>query len=140
MYKLLLVFASAAALKRPQRALAVRGGEIDPIQIGKGIVAASGVYSAFDPKGSLEKYGCKNIGKSGETLMRASGLGQLVFAAALNMDTDSVHGQIAYHMLASRSATRPSTARCRSGSSRRFASPTVRSSSSHPTAPWTCTR
>ena len=28
MYKLLLVLASAAALKRPQRALAVRGGEI----------------------------------------------------------------------------------------------------------------
>ena len=42
MYKLLLVFASAAALKRPQRALAVRGGEVDPIQIGKGIIAASG--------------------------------------------------------------------------------------------------
>ena len=34
MYKLLLVLASAQALKRPQRALAVRGGEIDPIQIG----------------------------------------------------------------------------------------------------------
>ena len=100
MYKLLLVLASAAALKRPQRALAVRGGEVDPIQVGKGIVAASGVYSAFDPKGSLEKYGCKNIGKSGETLMRASGLGQLVFAAALNMDTESAHGQMAYHMLA----------------------------------------
>ena len=37
MYKLLLVLASAAALKRPQRALAVRGGEMDPIQVGKGI-------------------------------------------------------------------------------------------------------
>ena len=90
MYKLLLVFASAAALKRPQRALAVRGGEIDPIQVGKGIVAASGLYAAFDPKGNLEKYGCKNIGKSGETLMRAGALGQLVFAAALNMDTENV--------------------------------------------------
>ena len=55
MYKLLLVFASAAALKRPQRALAVRGGEMDPIQIGKGIIAASGVYGAFDPKANLEK-------------------------------------------------------------------------------------
>ncbi len=100
MYKLLLVFASAQALKRPQRALAVRGGEIDPIQIGKGIVAASGLYAAFDPKGNLEKYGCKNIGKSGETLMRAGALGQLVFAAALNMDSEVVHGQISYHMLA----------------------------------------
>ena len=100
MYKLLLVFASAAALKRPQRALAVRGGEMDPIQIGKGIIAASGVYGAFDPKANLEKYGCKNIGDSGKTLMRAGALGQLVFAAALNMDTDSVHGQMAYHSLA----------------------------------------
>ena len=100
MYKLLLVLASAAALKRPQRALAVRGGEVDPIQVGKGIVAASGLYAAFDPKGNLEKYGCKNIGKSGETLMRAGALGQLVFAAALNMDSEVVHGQISYHMLA----------------------------------------
>ena len=79
MYKLLLVFASAAALKRPQRALAVRGGEVDPIQIGKGIITASGVYGAFDPKANLEKYGCKNIGDSGKTLMRAGALGQLVF-------------------------------------------------------------
>ena len=63
--------ARVPALRAVDGALAVRGGEIDPIQIGKGIVAASGVYSAFDPKGSLEKYGCKNIGKSGETLMRA---------------------------------------------------------------------
>ena len=90
MYKLLLVLASAQALKRPQqRALAVRGGEVDPIQVGKGIVAASGLYAAFDPKGNLEKYGCKNIGKSGETLMRAGALGQLVFAAALNMDSEN---------------------------------------------------
>ena len=93
MYKLLLVLASAQALKRPQRALAVRGGEIDPIQIGKGIITASGVYGAFDPAANLEKYGCKNIGDSGKTLMRAGALGQLVFAAALNMDTDNVHGQ-----------------------------------------------
>ena len=94
MYKLLLVLASAQALKRPQqRALAVRGGEVDPIQIGKGIIAASGVYGAFDPKANLERYGCKNIGDSGKTLMRAGALGQLVFAAALNMDTENVHGQ-----------------------------------------------
>ena len=101
MYKLLLVLASAQALKRPQqRALAVRGGEIDPIQIGKGIIAASGVYGAFDPKANLEKYGCKNIGGSAEAFMRAGALGQLVFAAALNMDSEVVHGQISYHMLA----------------------------------------
>ena len=60
MYKLLLVLASAQALKRPQqRALAVRGGEIDPITIGKGVVLASGLYGAFDPKGNLDKYGIK---------------------------------------------------------------------------------
>ena len=51
MYKLLLVLASAQALKRPQRALAVRGGEIDPITVGKGVVLASGLYGAFDPQG-----------------------------------------------------------------------------------------
>ena len=101
MYKLLLVLASAQALKRPQqRALAVRGGEVDPIQIGKGIIAASGVYGAFDPKANLEKYGCKNIGGSAEAFMRAGALGQIIFAAALNMDTDQVHGQMAYHSLA----------------------------------------
>ena len=101
MYKLVLVLASAQALKRPQqRALAVRGGEVDPIQIGKGIIAASGVYGAFDPKANLEKYGCKNIGGSAEAFMRAGALGQLVFAAALNMDSENVHGQISYHMLA----------------------------------------
>merc|ERR1739848_811266 len=53
-----------------------------------------------DPKANLEKYGCKNIGDSGKTLMRAGALGQLVFAAALNMDTENVHGQMAYHSLA----------------------------------------
>ena len=61
MYKLLLVLASAAALKRPQpqRALAVRGGEIDPLQVGKGIVLASGIYGAFDPpaNGSVRDQG-----------------------------------------------------------------------------------
>ena len=37
MYKVLLVLASVVALKRPQHnALSVRGGEIDPIAIGKG--------------------------------------------------------------------------------------------------------
>jgi hypothetical protein len=101
MYKVLLVLASAAALKRPQHnALSVRGGEIDPIAIGKGVIAASGVYGAFDPAGNLEKYGCKKADGSGNAVMRAGALGQLVLAAALNMDTDNVHGQTAYYSLA----------------------------------------
>ena len=92
MYKLLLVLASAQALKRPQRALAVRGGEIDPITIGKGIVAASGIYGAFDPAANAGLYGIKAEDK-GNAMMRLMGWSQILFAAALNLDMDSVHGQ-----------------------------------------------
>ena len=94
MYKLLLVFASAAALKRPQRALAVRGGEVDPMQIGKGLVAASGIYGAFDPAANAGLYGIKAEDK-GNAMMRLMGWSQILFAAALNLDTESVHGQTA---------------------------------------------
>ena len=92
MYKLLLVLASAQALKRPQRALAVRGGEVDPITIGKGIVAASGIYGAFDPAANACLYGIKAEDK-GNAMMRLAGWSQILFAAALNLDTESVHGQ-----------------------------------------------
>ena len=92
MYKLLLVLASAAAFKRPQRALAVRGGEVDPITIGKGIVAASGIYGAFDPAANAGLYGIKAEDK-GNAMMRLAGWSQILFAAALNLDTESVHGQ-----------------------------------------------
>ena len=99
MYKLLLVLASAQALKRPQRALAVRGGEVDPITIGKGIVAASGIYGAFDPAANAGLYGIKAEDK-GNAMMRLAGWSQILFAAALNLDTESVHGQMCYHGLA----------------------------------------
>ena len=99
MYKLLLVLASAAALQRPQRALAVRGGEIDPITIGKGVVLASGIYGAFDPKGNLDKYGIKAEAK-GQAAGRMTAWGQIMFAAALNLDPETAHGQMAYHCLA----------------------------------------
>ena len=99
MYKLLLVLASAQALKRPQRALAVRGGEIDPITIGKGVVLASGIYGAFDPKGNLDKYGIKAETK-GQAAGRMTAWGQIMFAAALNLDPETAHGQMAYHCLA----------------------------------------
>ena len=94
MYKLLLVLASAAALKRPQpqRALAVRGGEIDPLQVGKGIVLASGIYGVFDPAGNLDKYGMKGNDKD-NAMMRLTAWSQILYAAALNLDTESVHGQ-----------------------------------------------
>ena len=96
MYKLLLVLASAAALKRPQpqRALAVRGGEIDPLQVGKGIVLASGIYGVFDPAGNLDKYGMKGNDKD-NAMMRLTAWSQILYAAALNLDTESVHGQTA---------------------------------------------
>ena len=101
MYKLLLVLASAAALKRPQpqRALAVRGGEIDPLQVGKGIVLASGIYGVFDPAGNLDKYGMKGNEKD-NAMMRLTAWSQILYAAALNLDTESVHGQMAYHCVA----------------------------------------
>ena len=99
MYKLLLVLASAQALKRPQRALAVRGGEIDPLQVGKGIVLASGIYGVFDPAGNLDKYGMKGNEKD-NAMMRLTAWSQILYAAALNLDTDSVHGQMAYHCVA----------------------------------------
>ena len=101
MYKLLLVLASATALKRPQpqRALAVRGGEIDPLQVGKGIVLASGIYGVFDPAGNLDKYGMKGNEKD-NAMMRLTAWSQILYAAALNLDTDSVHGQMAYHCVA----------------------------------------
>ena len=106
MYKLLLVLASAQALKRPQRALAVRGGEIDPITVGKGVVLASGLYGAFDPKGNLDKYGIKAEAK-GQAAGRCTAWMQIMFAAALNLDPETTHGQMMYHMLAVMVITEP---------------------------------
>ena len=110
MYKFLLVLVSAQALKRPQRALAVRGGEVDPITIGKGIVAASGIYGAFDPAANAGLYGIKAEDK-GNAMMRLMGWSQILFAAALNLDTESVHGQMCYHGLAFLLIAQPSSLR-----------------------------
>ena len=62
MYKCLLVLASAAALKGPQRALAVRGGELGlnaetAINVGTGLMGVAGAYTVIDPAGNLDKYG-----------------------------------------------------------------------------------
>ena len=62
MYKVLLVLASAAALKRPQRALKVRGGELGlnaetAINVGTGLMGVAGAYTVIDPAGNIDKYG-----------------------------------------------------------------------------------
>ena len=58
MYKVLLVLASAAALKRPQRSLAVRGGELGlnaetAINVGTGLMGGAGAYTVIDPAGNI---------------------------------------------------------------------------------------
>ena len=90
MYKLLLVLASAQALKR-RRALAVRGGEIDPITIGKGVSRRRASMAHSIPR-QAPVYGIKAEDK-GNAMMRLAGWSQILFAAALNLDTESVHGQ-----------------------------------------------
>ena len=70
MYKVLLVLASAAALKRPERALKVRGGELGlnaetAIQVGTWITGLSGAMGYVDPKGNLENYGINKAEASG---------------------------------------------------------------------------
>ena len=78
MYKVLLVLASAAALKRPSHAaLKVRGGELGlnadtAISVGTGITALSGLYGFMDPAGNLEKYGLTKADASGVNMARWS--------------------------------------------------------------------
>ena len=78
MYKVLLVLASAAALKRPQRALNVRGGELGlnadtAISVGTKLMGLSGVYAYVEPKGNLDKYGCTKTDQNGLDNMRWAG-------------------------------------------------------------------
>ena len=77
------------------------------MQIGKGLVAASGIYGAFDPAANLAKYGVSNSNPSANAIMRAGAWSQLLFAAALNMDTSNVHGQMMYHGIAWLLITQP---------------------------------
>ena len=93
MYKLLLVLASAQAPGARAR-WPCRGGEIDPITIGKGVVLASGIYGAFDPtRGNLDKYGIKAEEKGGDV---ADVLGADPLAAALNLDALGARPNAAY--------------------------------------------
>ena len=88
MYKCLLVLASAAALKRPQRALNVRGGELGlnadtAIAVGTKLLGLSGVHAYVEPKGNLDKYGCTKTDQNGLDNMRWDGAQQLSVAAIL---------------------------------------------------------
>ena len=64
--------------------------EHDPrITVGKGVVLASGLYGAFDPEGNLDNYGIKAEAK-GQAAGRCTAWMQIMFAAALNLDPESV--------------------------------------------------
>ena len=101
MYKVLLVLASAAALKRPQRALNVRGGELGlnadtAISVGTGITALSGLYGFMDPAGNLEKYGLTKADASGVNMARWSSAWQCVLAAIFAADPEKAVGLSGY--------------------------------------------
>ena len=92
MYKVLLVLASAAALKRPQRGLAVRGGELGldadtAISVGTKLMGLSGIYAYVSPKENLDKYGVTKTDQNGLDNMRWAGAQQIttaaIFAAAV---------------------------------------------------------
>ena len=101
MYKVLLVLASAAALTRPQRGLAVRGGELGlnadtAISVGTGLTALSGLYGFMDPAGNLEKYGLAKADASGVNMARWSSAWQIVLAAIFNADPEKAVGLSGY--------------------------------------------
>ena len=101
MYKVLLVLASAAALKRPQRALNVRGGELGlnadtAISVGTKLLGLSGVYAYVEPKGNLDKYGCTKTDQNGLDNMRWAGAQQLSVAAILAADPEKAVGLSGY--------------------------------------------
>ena len=101
MYKVLLVLASAAALKRPQRALNVRGGELGlnadtAISVGTKLLGLSGVYAYVEPKGNLDKYGCTKTDQNGLDNMRWAGAQQLSLAAILAADPEKAVGLSGY--------------------------------------------
>ena len=88
MYKVLLVLASAAALKGPQRALAVRGGELGlnaetAINVGTGLMGVAGAYTVIDPAGNIEKYGISKPDASAVNMMAWAGGWQVALTAAL---------------------------------------------------------
>ena len=114
MYKVLLVLASAAALKRPQRALNVRGGELGlnadtAISVGTKLLGLSGVYAYVEPKGNLDKYGCTKTDQNGLDNMRWAGAQQLSVAAILAADPEKAVGLSGYIAALSLIASSPAT-------------------------------
>jgi len=100
MYKVLLVLASAAALKRPQHnALSVRGGALDAdtaIKVGTGLVGASGLYCYMDPAGNLDKYGVSKPDASAVNMMRWAGGWQIALAAVFAAEPEKAVGLSGY--------------------------------------------
>ena len=101
MYKCLLVLASAAALKRPQRALKVRGGELGlnaetAINVGTGLMGVAGAYTVIDPAGNLDKYGVSRPDASAVNMMAWAGGWQVALAAIYAADAEKAVGLSGY--------------------------------------------
>ena len=101
MYKVLLVLASAAALKRPERALKVRGGELGlnadtAIQVGTGLMGVAGAYTVIDPAGNLDKYGVSRPDASAVNMMAWAGGWQVALAAIYAADAEKAVGLSGY--------------------------------------------
>ena len=101
MYKVLLVLASAAALKGPQRALAVRGGELGlnaetAINVGTGLMGVAGAYTVIDPAGNIEKYGISKPDASAVNMMAWAGGWQVALAAIYAADAEKAVGLSGY--------------------------------------------
>ena len=101
MYKVLLVLASAAALKRPQRGLAVRGGELGlnaetAINVGTGLMGVAGAYTVIDPAGNIEKYGISKPDASAVNMMAWAGGWQVALAAIYAADAEKAVGLSGY--------------------------------------------
>ncbi len=114
MYKVLLVLASAAALKRPERALKVRGGELGlnadtAIQVGTWLTGLSGAMGYVDPKGNLENYGITTAQASGLDNARWAGANQLTLAAIFAADPEQVVGLSGYYAAWELIAASPAT-------------------------------
>ena len=114
MYKVLLVLASAAALKRPERALKVRGGELGlnadtAIQVGTWLTGLSGAMGYVDPKGNLENYGITTAQASGIDNMRWAGANQLTLAAIFAADPEQAVGLSGYYAAWNLIASAPAT-------------------------------
>ena len=109
-----ILIASAAALKRPQRGLAVRGGELGlnaetAIQVGTWVTGLSGAMAYVDPKGNLENYGITTAQASGIDNMRWAGANQLTLAAIFAADPEQAVGLSGYYAAWNLIASAPAT-------------------------------